>query len=542
MDGSLLCWHHDIFSIGVATDVNGTTRTLLPWLPVVLLCALLWQANAATAQSEDQQNEYIEELNQLRDLVGLRPLQYHPQLSKAAEDHARYTADTGYTGHLQDTRFSSYTGRTPSDRAARRGYVSRKVVEAVHLGDDDVKIKTALLDLMDTLYHRLGLLSPSYDQVGIARVKAREGTSLVILMGNSVAESLCENAIDLAIQTEGVYTVDVCKDKDRAIRGQDWQDVEDLISSEQPSILLWPPQNLRDVRPELARELPSPVPGANRLGNAITAQFNSAKGEFEVQDLRLFIDLNESAIEVTGITMDHETDPHNILTKDQIAFIPDDPLDFDTEYEAWIRYLFNGRVRERRWTFSTEDLEWPVIELHSGPAQSYEIPPQSTYALLIPRDRSLSDPSELNIIRDIDVQVSAEVLSGTVVLLHFDSKICGSMSLYYLDYSPVHVRFLEENNNADQLCLQRLIDSLPGTLIYGLGETLSVKNRKRNLFSLVPASEKETLGRVVWAAKESIEVQVKQKGLLSMEISLNGKSGDTVQFQAGSKKFTLKIK
>lgn len=99
-------------------------------------------------------------INLARGRRGLAPVSPAPELSAAAEDHARDMVGQGYVGHV------SPDGGQPADRARRRGYGYLSIGENIAAGQDDPQ--AVVRGWTDSPGHARVLYDPSFREVGLA--------------------------------------------------------------------------------------------------------------------------------------------------------------------------------------------------------------------------------------------------------------------------------------------------------------------------------------------------------------------------------------
>lgn len=144
---------------------------------VVLFVALLSlpaQASEITAQA------VLAAMNVERASKGLPPLHDEPRLDLAARDRMRDMEDMGYWSH------ESPDGRSPFLWLAPHGYTFRFAGENLAAGFETTEVLVS--SWMESEGHRANILSPDYDDCGIAIIdgstKGRAvGKSVVVMFG-----------------------------------------------------------------------------------------------------------------------------------------------------------------------------------------------------------------------------------------------------------------------------------------------------------------------------------------------------------------------
>jgi uncharacterized protein YkwD len=109
-------------------------------------------------------------LNQIRAALHLDPVGWSPQLTLAALYHARYVAHYGYdrpSFHVE-AKGPLYFGTNPWDRDLRAGWMDASTGEVGIAAASPVPGPLFVAALIDTVYHRLGLLDANLNAVGMA--------------------------------------------------------------------------------------------------------------------------------------------------------------------------------------------------------------------------------------------------------------------------------------------------------------------------------------------------------------------------------------
>lgn len=112
----------------------------------------------------------LAQLDRARQSVGLAPVAFSPQLQAATAAHARYVVDNadlyqGASMHSEPSREApGYSGDTAGARDAAFGSFGNVEVMATHC--PAAAGSTEITGLMDTVFHRLGLLDPAVDAGG----------------------------------------------------------------------------------------------------------------------------------------------------------------------------------------------------------------------------------------------------------------------------------------------------------------------------------------------------------------------------------------
>lgn len=145
-------------------------------------------------------------VNSLRAKVGLRALEPHTQLQKAAKRHANYLninrppgkVNRAISAHAESAYLLGYSGNDPAERAVAAGYAHQVVRENVSVGYPDAR--AAVDGLMGAIYHRLVFLDPTLTEAGEG---AQEFTHVFVL-GRSDLTGVCADPPAAALASAAV--------------------------------------------------------------------------------------------------------------------------------------------------------------------------------------------------------------------------------------------------------------------------------------------------------------------------------------------------
>ncbi len=254
----------------------------------------------------------LEQVNRYRAAAGLTAIAYDPALGAAAQAHAEYLAANpdqwarDVHGEVPDA--PGFTGRRPADRAARHGYRGG-AGEIIHFAGPAEK---AVDGWMETLYHRLPLISPNTAEMGYGTGMSRDGRYVNVL-------------------NYGVAPADG------------------------PQEVAWPHPGQTDVPTGWdGREVPDPFrlhPGASGpVGYTITLTFGGQVRSLQLTEATLRGPEGEAA----ALLFDPVTDDR--LT-DTVALIPAEPLLPHSRYTVQMRGLVDRGAGpepfDRSWSFTT---------------------------------------------------------------------------------------------------------------------------------------------------------------------------------------------
>ena len=124
-------------------------------------------------------------INSLRASKGLPGYGLHASLTAAANNHARWMADTGEIAHYQ------VDGSGPRTRALNAGFPSDWISENIYRGASAI---SAWEWWLNSPVHYAGIVSPNYDKIGIGSASGAHGNAYVLVFGNSTGRLLGESA------------------------------------------------------------------------------------------------------------------------------------------------------------------------------------------------------------------------------------------------------------------------------------------------------------------------------------------------------------
>ena len=157
----------------------------------------------ASVYEPDELSQAYAYLNKLRLRADLTEFSQHPQLEKAAFNHANFLAVNSITGHYESEEMPGFTGISPKDRTIFEGY--RSVLVAENVSSEQTDIIESIDNLMSAIYHRFGFLGFIKNEIGIGYNS--QGNTYVYNMGNSGYNALCEGTSII----EGWYYFEVCE-------------------------------------------------------------------------------------------------------------------------------------------------------------------------------------------------------------------------------------------------------------------------------------------------------------------------------------------
>ena len=135
----------------------------------------------APAAGQDAASVLLPRINSLRASQGLPGYALHAALTAAANNHARWMADTGEIAHYQ------HDGSGPRTRALNAGFPSDWISENIYRGASAL---TAWEWWLNSPIHYAGIVSPNYDKIGIGSASGAHGNAYVLVFGNSTGRLL----------------------------------------------------------------------------------------------------------------------------------------------------------------------------------------------------------------------------------------------------------------------------------------------------------------------------------------------------------------
>lgn len=254
----------------------------------------------------------LDSLNTIRQSLHLQPVIYQASLAAAAQAHANYLDLNGYAApsfHMESPGHPGYTGKTPWARDMSFGWPTPLSGEVGMEWAYPSQSVTVVQDLIDTIYHRLSLLSGNLTSAGAAMISGNNG-SVVMDLGFGYRSSLPLAIVYPYAEEPGVPT--------------SWVDIES----------------------------PDPVSGGYQkvFGYPITADFPTVD---TLKDVR--VHLTQGSSEVAYVL---DAPGVGNMAFNQLGLVPKDPLKADSLYQVAISALaaFNdGSVRPLKisWSFAT---------------------------------------------------------------------------------------------------------------------------------------------------------------------------------------------
>ncbi len=292
----------------------------------------------------DLESKALEYLNQIRQELGMKPFNPESHLHTAAFNHAKYLILNSESGHYESEGKSGFTGKTPPDRAIVAGYPINNVTENYSSPKD---YKSNVDELFTAIYHRLGFLDFSRDEIGIGADISDNNSAYIYDMGNSSLRKFCERGESQA--GDGYYYL-ICTNSDIKISEEKFYS----YSNTEPNVdyVVYPKGIIN--KGLFNSEIPYPIPGYSFSGNPISIFFNPYNVDCSsiVMDSFSVTDLTTGK-SMTPITiMNKDNDPNSRFSGCDFAFFPSEREEFGHTYQAIFEYDDGSGNHSVEWQFS----------------------------------------------------------------------------------------------------------------------------------------------------------------------------------------------
>lgn len=346
-----------------------------------------------------EENRSLNYLNKIRVNSGLVPFKLNYKLQKASKNHAKYLIENHIIGHYEDSKKIGYTGKYGSDRAIYSGYRTSMIIE--NISNNNLNYKESIDGLMGAIYHRFGFLDFHTDEIGIGiwqNINDKSESAFVYNMGSSNLEAICQDKNGV---TSGRYAEGICADKHLKIRVSLFNRVLRENRLRNSKIVTYPYSNQIDVPPAFYDELPDPLPNYSVSGFPISISFNESY--FKKVNLLSFKLFNSQKKEIKDVIIyDYITDPNKRFKKFEFALFPLKRLLWGEKYTAEVKYIADGRLKNRVWSFRTREFKIPIyrvtdsnnsFNIRVGDSTIFYFPPSSKKDILT----TLRYPASLDI-------------------------------------------------------------------------------------------------------------------------------------------------
>lgn len=301
---------------------------------------------------EAEEIRALEYLNYLRVNSGLIPLSQNLHLKEAARNHANYLILNKTIGHFEDRNRSGFTGEFGSNRAIFAGYKTSMVIE--NISSNNFNYRESIDGLMSAIYHRFGFLDFNIDEIGISiaqDINDRSSTAFVYDMGSVNLENLCKNRE--SNRNFKTYVTGICKKRSLKIDGEKFTRTLNMNRSRNSAVVVYPFDGQEDIPPAFYDELPDPLPEYSVSGFPISISFNKFyfRDGVDVLEFKLF--KGEEEIK-DRVIYNMKSDPNKRLKDGEFALFPLKRLDWDSRYRVEVKYLANGEIYTKSWSFKTK--------------------------------------------------------------------------------------------------------------------------------------------------------------------------------------------
>lgn len=256
--------------------------------------------------------------NEIRSSLKMPEFTLENKLNLSAGNHANYLspAPIQMRGHYEDSpQFKCFTARTPADRISYVGYKNKFSGELIAFGGSSNGV-TLMDSLMDTVYHRFGLLD-DFSKVGISYQLSNQSPKDILVVNSA----------------------------DRLYFYQ---------KGNPNSFIIYPFNHQKNARIDwLDTESPDPLPGSygKVIGYPITFQVSPDSVIFN-GNIKLRSE-NSSEL-VQGAILNKDTDRNLSESKYKIAFVPYKALNPGTKYLLTITGKLDGKDFEVNTDFTTK--------------------------------------------------------------------------------------------------------------------------------------------------------------------------------------------
>jgi 5-hydroxyisourate hydrolase-like protein (transthyretin family) len=267
----------------------------------------------------------LESLNTIRRTLGLRPAHQNLALDRASQAHAQYLSTNGFAApsfHVESSIHAGFSGINPWNRDLYFGWPTPETGEVGVEWSIPTQTPTVMSDLIDTVFHRLCLLSGNLESVGAGSSSGGNG-AVVMDLGYGYRADLPRAIVYPFAGQPGVPT--------------SWTDIES----------------------------PDPVPGGydHRFGYPITADFPTVDRLSQVK-----VQLLEGDRAVPVVIDEPDVGD---LEPNQVGVVPQHPLSSRTRYQVKIR----GRALFVSGTTSEVSSTWRFVTGASNQSLSATIEP-----------------------------------------------------------------------------------------------------------------------------------------------------------------------
>jgi len=515
---------------------------------LVILTSLFYYSSLLVA-SQFNEAAAIEYINTLRKQAGMTPLKHYSLLTKSAKNHATYLAKHHIQSHYQSKNKALFTGKTVKNRAYYVGYPASSVSENISHGNSTYR--DSIDGLMSAIYHRLGFLDPSIDEIGVGRRISNQTPKrylYVYNMGNSWQRKLCQTG---SSNTYGRHYVKSCKNSKTKIKVETYDFQKQHRLKNNPSIILWPPANSHQIPPVFFEETPDPLPDYSVSGYPVSVQFN--EHFFGQVKLIHFIIRDEQGNKITNTRLlTHTTDPNDDLKKSQFVLFPLNRLKWDSQYRVDIKYKHKSQTHRLQWTFNTTKPAHPLFTL-KGHAETIGIKSGQSVLVYVPPTHGSASIGDINWSKPkrIKVKVSTAIDKNTVKLT-INGQHCDTVKFKISNNRSFNVKLIRQTQtdkisntptNDFQECLKAPDTGLKTFTIHQNNQQLKTSSSDHFAVFLDPVFDNEGFGDMSWKYTKGMTIKIKRFNNQTIILTIKGKRNHLAKFKTASgKEFTVKIR
>ena len=268
--------------------------------------------------TEEQKIILLKFFNTIRRNMKLPLLSYNKKLEIIALLHANYIYQTGNISHTEDKNDIPYFGKNPSDRGKFIKYNNNFIGEVFAINSKNVK--TSIFGLLSAPYHRLSILSPEYNSIGIATIKDKSNNRYitVIEFSNKYLENYCG-------KFKYPNNKGLCNSNIKP-------NIRYIFSYLQnyPSIFIYPYKNEKKINTVFFTEIPNPLlnfPGIKMTGYPITVTINPFHYK-NIKNINCYLNGNKM------LKLSYLNDKNKKLKKYEFVFFPLHRLNFNSKYNV----------------------------------------------------------------------------------------------------------------------------------------------------------------------------------------------------------------
>ncbi|MCT4597311.1 MAG: S-layer homology domain-containing protein [Vallitalea sp.] len=179
---------------------------------IVVICLLL---NINIYASEDSTDEAINYINNIREELEIRTINFNKELTQSAEYHSKYMSINDNFSTIEESGNKYYKGRYSWDRASYNKYFNPYIAEFI---SNTVKTKKeGIIDFINNPYSRIVFLDPLYNHIGIGQYEEMYtfdlgGKSRVLNKYEKIAIYPYDNMENVPVKWENHYKIDPYKE------------------------------------------------------------------------------------------------------------------------------------------------------------------------------------------------------------------------------------------------------------------------------------------------------------------------------------------